>query len=130
MKYIIIGSNRVTQTNHFQQVKLFILNHGNHVKWLNNVSLFIPIAVDPSEIRFFKRKKTSICIRLYKTEDVCLSVRLSICQFVCLSVYLSVLLMNKTSTNSLVFYFDKAKQTNVCSTSGYMKKYTKIFLFC
>ena len=34
--------------------------------------------------------------------------------------------MNKTSTNSLIFYFDKAKQKkNVCS--GYMKKYTKIF---
>ena len=31
--------------------------------------------------------------------------------------------MNKTSTNSLIFYFDKAKQKNVCS--GYMKKYTK-----
>ena len=29
--------------------------------------------------------------------------------------------MNKTSTNSLIFYFDKAKQKNVCS--GYMKKY-------
>ena len=33
--------------------------------------------------------------------------------------------MNKTSTNSLIFYFDKAKQKNVCS--GYMKKYSKIF---
>ena len=30
------------------------------------------------------------------------------------------LLMNKTSTKSLIFYFDKAKQKNVCS--GYMKK--------
>ena len=27
--------------------------------------------------------------------------------------------MNKTSTKSLIFYFDKAKQKNVCS--GYMK---------
>ena len=64
---------------------------------------------DTSEMRFFRRKKkTSICIRLYKTEDICLPV--------CLSVFL---LINKTSTNSLIFYFNKAKQKNVCS--GYMK---------
>ena len=57
----------------------------------------------------FRRKKTSICIRLYKTEDCCLPA------------CLSVLLINKTKTNSLIFYFDKAKPKNVCS--GYMKKY-------
>ena len=32
---------------------------------------------------------------------------------------MSVLLMNKTSTNNLIFYFDKAKQKNACS--GYTK---------
>ena len=46
--------------NHFQQVKSFILNHGSHVKWLSNVSLFIANAVDTSEMRFLKEKKTSI----------------------------------------------------------------------
>ena len=34
--------------------------------------------------------------------------------------------MNKTSTNSLIFYFDKAKQKNVCW--GYMKKIAKYFV--
>ena len=43
--------------NHFQQVKSFILNHGSHVKWLSNVSLFIANAVDTSEMRFLKEKK-------------------------------------------------------------------------
>ena len=46
----------------------------------------------------------------------------------CLPVCLSVLLMNKTSTNSLIFYFDKAKQKNMCS--GYMKKYSIYQIFC
>ena len=38
--------------------------------------------------------------------------------------------MNKTSTNSLIFYFDKAKPKNVCSTSGYtkFKNITKYFV--
>ena len=35
--------------------------------------------------------------------------------------------MNKTSTNSLIFYFYKAKQKNVYS--GYMKKFTKLICF-
>ena len=134
---LFIGSRRVSRLINLQQVKSFILNHGSHVKWLSNVSVFIAIAVDTSEMHFFRRKNTSICVRLYKTEDCCLSVCLSVCLPVCLpaclpaclSVCLSVLLMNKTSTNSLIFYFDKAKQKNVCS--GYMKKYsTKIFCFC
>ena len=34
--------------------------------------------------------------------------------------------MNKTSTDSLIFYFDKAKQKNVCS--GYMKNIPKYFV--
>ena len=34
--------------------------------------------------------------------------------------------MNKTSTNSFIFYFDKAKQKNVCS--GYMKNIPKYFV--
>ena len=34
--------------------------------------------------------------------------------------------MNKTSTNTLIFYFDKAKQKNVCS--GYMKNIPKYFV--
>ena len=66
-----------------------------------------------------------LCIRLYKTEDCYLSACLSVCHEV--SVCLSVLLMNKTSTNSFIFYFDKAKQKNVCS--GYLNKYSKIFCF-
>ena len=45
-----------------------------------------------------------------------------------LAVCLSVLLMNKTSINSLIFYFDKAKQKNVCS--GCMKKIYQNILFC
>ena len=83
-----------TQTNHFQQVKSFILNHGSHVKWLSNVSLSIAIAD-----AFFRRKKTSICIRLYKTEDCCLSVRPS----VCLSVRL-VSEYNKYQQFNLLFW--------------------------
>ena len=67
-----------------------------------NAILLVAIAVDTSEMRFLEEKNTSICIRLYKTEDCCLSVSLSVCLY--------VLLMNKTSTNSLIFYFDKAKQ--------------------
>ena len=67
-----------TQTNHVQPVKSFILNHGSHFKWLSNVSLFIAIAVDTSEMRLFRRKKTSSCIRLYKTKECCLSVYLSV----------------------------------------------------
>ena len=35
--------------------------------------------------------------------------------------------MIKTITNSLIFYFDKAKQKYLCL--GYMKKYTKIHVF-
>ena len=62
------------------------------------------------KLRFLEEEKTSTCIRLYKTEDCCLSV----------------LLMNKTSTNSLIFYFYKAKQKNVCS--GYMKNIPKYFV--
>ena len=34
--------------------------------------------------------------------------------------------MNKTSTNSLIFYFNKAKQKNVCL--GYMKNIPKYFV--
>ena len=34
--------------------------------------------------------------------------------------------MNKTSTNSLIFYFDKAKQKNECS--GYFKNIPKYFV--
>ena len=94
----------------FSASKIVLLN----VKWLSNVSLFIAIAVDTSEMRFYKKKKTSICIRLYKIEDCCLPA--------CLSVSF----MNKTSTNSLIFYFDKAKQKNVCW--GYMKNIAKYFV--
>ena len=72
-----------TQTNHVQQVKSFILNHGSHVIWLRNASLFIAIAVDTSEMPFFQNRGL-----------------LSVCLPACLSVCLSVLLMNKTSTNS------------------------------
>ena len=53
--------------NHFQQVKSFILNHGSHVKWLSNVSLFIANAVDTSEMRFFKRKKKDFHLSFYNT---------------------------------------------------------------
>ena len=49
MKYIV-GSS---QTKYIQQVKSFILNH----EWLSNVSLFIAIAVDTSEMRFLEEKK-------------------------------------------------------------------------
>ena len=111
-------------TNHFQQVKSFILNHGSLVKWPSNVSLFIAIAVDTSEMRFFRRKNTSICIRLqvYKTDDCWLpACRLPACP--------SVLLMNKTSTNSLIFYFDKAKQKMCVQVTW--KNIPKYFvLFC
>ena len=105
MKFFMVYSRLIN----FQQVKSFILNNGSHVKWLSNVSLLIAITVDTSEMRFLEEKK-SICIRLYENRGL-LSV--------CLPVCLSVLLMNKTSTNSLIFYFDKAKQKNVCL--DYMK---------
>ena len=95
MKFFI-GSSRVSRLINFQQVKSFILNHGSHVKWLSYVSLFIAIAVDTSEMRFLEEKH----FRLHKI----------IQNRGLLTVCLSVLLMNKTSTNSLIFYFDKAKQ--------------------
>ena len=50
---------------------------------------------------------------------------LSVC-LPALPVCLSVFLMKKTSTNSLIFYFDKAKQKNMCS--GYMKNIPKYFV--
>ena len=40
----------------------------------------------------------------------------------------SVLLMNKTSTNRLIFYFDKAKQKNVCSGFKKFKDIPKYFV--
>ena len=36
--------------------------------------------------------------------------------------------MNKTSTNSLIFYFDKAKQKNVCSGYTKLKNIPKYFV--
>ena len=64
-------------------------------------------------MRFYKKKDFHLhkIIQNRGLLSVCLSASLSVC--------LSVLLMNKTSTNSLIFYFDKAKQKNVCW--GYMK---------
>ena len=49
------------------------------------------------------------------------------CLSVCLSACLSVLLMNKTCTNSLIFYFDKAKTKNVCSGYTKLKNIPKYF---
>ena len=76
------------------------------------------------------QKYTKIFVLLSRNNPLMLkglkSVDLKIIQmYHCLSACLSVLLMNKTSINSLIFYFDKAKPKNVCS--GNMKKYTKIF---
>ena len=48
---------------------------------------------------------------------------------VCLPACLAVLLMNKTSTNSLIFYFDKAKQKNVCSDIHEKNLVPKYFVF-
>ena len=45
-----------------------------------------------------------------------------------LSVCLSVLLMNKTSTNNLIFYIDKAKQKNMWSGYTKFKNIPKYFV--
>ena len=75
----------------------------------SNVSLLIAITVDTSEMRFLEEKRPENCCVCL---SACLPARMPVC--------LSVLLMNKTSTNSLIFYFDMAKQKNVCS--GYIEK--------
>ena len=74
--------DELTQTNHIQQVKSFILN----VKWLSNVSLFIAIVVDTSEMLFYKKKDFHLhkIIQNTKTEDCCLSGCLPACLSVCL----------------------------------------------
>ena len=79
-----------------------------------NVSLFIAIPLDTSQMLFFWKKKDFHLHKIIQTEDCCLSA------------CLPVLLMNKTSTNNLIFYFDKAKQKEVCS--GYMKNIPKYFV--
>ena len=53
----IYHRSRRINTNYFQPVKSFIPNHGSHVEWLSNVSLFIAIAVDTSEMRFLEEKR-------------------------------------------------------------------------
>ena len=80
------------------------------------VCLFIAIAVDTSEMRFLEEKH----FHLHKSTKQRTSV--------CLSACLSVLLMNKTSTNRLIFYFDKAKKK--CVFRLHEKYCTKIFCFC
>ena len=78
-------------------------------------------------MHFYRSKKTSICIRLYKTEDCYLPTYLPACQNRRMQL-LFVLLMNKTSSNSLIFYFDKAKQKNVCSGNKKFKNIPKYFV--
>ena len=49
VRWNISGSSQLSRWIKHKQVKSFILN----VKWLSNVSLFIAIAVDTSEMRFY-----------------------------------------------------------------------------
>ena len=88
-------------------------------KVISVYSLQLP--VDTSEMRYFRRKKDFHLHKIIQNRGL-----LYVCVPVCLSSCLSVLLMNKTSTNSLIFYFDKAKQKNVCSV--YMKNIPKYFV--
>ena len=70
-----------------------------------------------SEVRFYKKKDFHLH-KIIQNRGL-LSFFLPAC--------LSVLLMNKTSTNSLIFYFDKAKQKSVLRLH---EKIEQNILFC